>query len=188
MLKELFYISNFLSIFRIILLFPLSYLLFDDINQHRTLIVVILLSMYATDLLDGFLARKLNQITELGKVIDPLADKISVVTLVVILLIQQKLPLWFVLIIILRDVLILLFGLMLRGKKKVTLMSNYPGKAAVLSIGVVILFAVLDISEINQYIIYIMYLSIALILYSSFLYLKRFKQTLGEKNGTRDLH
>ena len=188
MLKELFYISNFLSIFRIILLFPLSYLLFTDTNQHRTLILVILLSMYITDLLDGFLARKLNQVTELGKIIDPLADKISVVTLVIILLIQNKIPLWFVSIVVLRDVLILLFGLMLKERKKITLMSNYPGKAAVLSIGVVIFLAVLDISEINNYIIYLMYLSIALIFYSSFLYLKRFKQTIGEKNGTRDLH
>jgi len=188
MLKELFYISNFLSIFRVILLFPLSYLLFTDVNQYRTLIVVILLSMYATDLLDGFLARKLNQVTELGKIIDPLADKITVVTLVIILLIQNKIPLWFVSIVVLRDILILLFGLMLKGKKKITLMSNYPGKAAVLSIGVVIFLAVLDISEINNYIIYLMYLSIALIIYSSFLYLKRFKQTIGETNGTRDLH
>lgn len=188
MLKELFYISNFLSIFRIILLFPLSYLLISDNDGNRILIIVILLSMYATDLLDGFLARKLNQVTELGKVIDPLADKISVVTLVLILLMQNKIPLWFVLIVVLRDLLILLFGLILQGRKKITLMSNYPGKIAVFSIGLVILISTLNLSAMFKIQFYLMLVSTALIFYSSFLYLKRYNQTIGEKNGTRDLH
>jgi len=188
MLKELFYISNFLSIFRIILLFPLGYLLIADNEGSRALIIVILLSMYATDLLDGFLARKLNQVTELGKIIDPLADKISVVSLVLILLMQNKIPLWFVLIVVLRDILILLFGLILKGRKKITLMSNYPGKIAVFSIGVVILISTLNLSALFNIQFYLMLVSTALILYSSFLYLKRFNQTIGEKNGTRDLH
>lgn len=188
MLKELFYISNFLSIFRIILLFPLSYLLINDNEGSRGLIIAILLSMYATDLLDGFLARKLNQVTELGKIIDPLADKISVVTLVLILLILNKIPLWFVLIVVLRDILILLFGLILKGRKKITLMSNYPGKIAVFSIGLVILISTLNLSALYNFQYYLMLISTALILYSSFLYLKRYNQTIGEKNGTRDLH
>ena len=188
MLKELFYISNFLSIFRIILLFPLSYLLMADNGSSRGLIIAILLSMYATDLLDGFLARKLNQVTELGKIIDPLADKISVVTLVLILLIQQKIPLLFVLIVVLRDIFILLFGLILKRRKKITLMSNYPGKIAVFSIGLVILISTLSLSALKDIQFYLMLLSIALIMYSSFLYLKRYNQTIGEKNGTRDLH
>ena len=188
MLKELFYISNFLSIFRIILLFPLSYLLINDNEGSRGLIIAILLSMYATDLLDGFLARKLNQVTELGKIIDPLADKISVVTLVLILLILNKIPLWFVLIVVLRDILILLFGLILKGRKKITLMSNYPGKIAVFSIGLVILISTLNLSALYTIQYYLMLVSTALILYSSFLYLKRYNQTIGEKNGTRDLH
>lgn len=188
MLKELFYISNFLSILRIILLFPLSYLLITNLEGNRTLIIVILLSMYVTDLLDGFLARRLNQVTELGKIIDPLADKISVITLVLILLILNKIALWFVLIVVLRDILILLFGLILKGRKKITLMSNYPGKFAVFSIGVVILISTLNLSSLFELQFYLMLFSTALILYSSFLYLKRYNQTIGEKNGTRDLH
>ncbi len=188
MLKELFYISNFLSILRIILLFPLSYLLITDIEGNRSLIIVMLLSMYVTDLLDGFLARKLNQVTELGKIIDPLADKISVITLVLVLLIQSLIPLWFVLVVVLRDVLILLFGLILRGRKKITLMSNYPGKIAVFSIGLVILISTLNLSALFEIQFYLMLISTALILYSSFLYLKRYNQTIGEKNGTRDVH
>ncbi|MBS1515232.1 MAG: CDP-alcohol phosphatidyltransferase family protein [Bacteroidetes bacterium] len=188
MLKELFYISNIFSIFRIILLFPLCYLLVTDNEGNRVLIIAILIGMYVTDLLDGFLARKLNQVTELGKIIDPLADKISVVTLVLILLLQSKIPLWFVLIVVLRDVLILLFGLILKGRKKITLMSNYPGKIAVFSIGVVILISTLNLSALKNFQFYLMLLSTALIFYSSFLYFKRFNQTIGEKNGTRDLH
>jgi CDP-diacylglycerol--glycerol-3-phosphate 3-phosphatidyltransferase len=140
--------------------------------------------MYITDLLDGFLARKLNQVTELGKIIDPLSDKICVTVLVLILLYLNRIPLLYVVIVVLRDVLILVFGSYLKRKKKVTLMSNYPGKAAVFCIGLIILFSVINIGH-NELLItlrsFLYYISVILIFYSSYLYFERFQKTLGEK-------
>ena len=50
-----------------------------DFESENTLIIILVLCMYFSDLLDGFLARRLKQVSEFGKIIDPLADKISVI-------------------------------------------------------------------------------------------------------------
>lgn len=176
--KEIFYIPNLLSIIRIFLLIPLSYLMLYEFEDKNTLIIVIVLCMYFSDLLDGYLARKFDQVSEFGKIIDPLADKISVTVIALILLYLGRIPLWFVLIIVLRDVIILGCGIYLDKKKDIRLMSNYPGKTAVFFIGVVLLFSIIDspvLKEINSY---LYYLCILLITYSSYLYYKRFREAV----------
>jgi CDP-diacylglycerol--glycerol-3-phosphate 3-phosphatidyltransferase len=176
--KEFFYISNLLSVFRIILIIPLSYLFFSDFEQNKYLILGVLILMYITDLLDGYLARKLNQVSELGKIIDPLADKLVVGIVAIMMFMKGLIPLWFILFIILRDLLILGFGLYLKSKKKIVLMSNYPGKIAVLIIGLALTFSIFKDSELLRNISSLLYyISTILIVYSSYLYYKRFKQT-----------
>lgn len=180
--KEIFYLSNLISLLRIVLLIPVSYLLLSDFTGQNTLIIVLVLCMYFSDLLDGYLARKLGQVSELGKIIDPLADKISVIVISIILLYLGKIPLWFVLIVVLRDLLILGFGIYLNKKKDIRLMSNYPGKIAVFSIGIIILFAVINNSYLLRLNSYLYFVSLVLIFYSSYLYFKRFKESLDIKN------
>jgi len=134
--------------------------------------------MYVTDLLDGYLARKLNQVSELGKIIDPVADKLVVCTIAIMMFISGLIPLWFIVIVVLRDVLILLFGLILKQKKKIVLMSNYPGKIAVFTIGLALAFSIFKETELLRNISSLLYyISTLLIVYSSFLYYKRFNQT-----------
>jgi len=134
--------------------------------------------MYFSDLLDGYLARKLGQVSELGKIIDPLADKISVVVIALILLYLKKIELWFVIVIVARDLLIFGFGLYLNKKKDIRLMSNIPGKAAVFSIGLILLFSIIDIPVLKTINNYLYFISLALIFYSSILYFRRFKETI----------
>ena len=90
-----------------VLIIPLAYLLLFQFTEQRTLIIIIMIAMYVTDLLDGYLARKLNQVSELGKIIDPLADKAAVIVITVILFINGLIPVWFFTVIVLRDILIL---------------------------------------------------------------------------------
>lgn len=183
--KELFNISNLLSILRVILLFPVCYLIIYQFEERNTLIILLLILMYITDLLDGYLARKLNQITETGKIIDPLADKISVIGITTILAFAGRVPLWFFVIIILRDISILAGGIYLKKKYDLTLMSNWQGKVTVFFIGLVILNTILNLKIsllINNFLVLA---ALVLIVYSSFIYFIRFKQTIGEKNGTK---
>ena len=60
-----------------------------------------------TDFFDGYLARRLNQVTELGKLLDPLADRIFIIALAVALVATDALPLWLALGIVARDLLLL---------------------------------------------------------------------------------
>jgi len=184
MKKEFFYISNLLSLLRMILVIPLIFLI--AAGTYKTAVIIILVSMFISDLLDGFLARKLNQVSELGKIIDPLADKAAVVSVVIVLFIMGRIETWFVIVVVARDLLILVFGLYLKSKNKIVLMSNYPGKIAVLSIGIIILLCVLNDnnSELLKITIsYLYYISVLLIIYSLILYYKRFSKSLGETNG-----
>lgn len=140
-------------------------------------------------MLDGFLARKRNEISELGKIIDPLADKVCIITISLILLFQGVIPYWFVLIIVLRDVLIFSGGVYLKNSKKVVLMSNWAGKISVFIIGLTLLFSIFyshikynnnqiffsyPTENLELYLKFLIILSIAMSIVSLFFYVKRF--------------
>jgi CDP-diacylglycerol--glycerol-3-phosphate 3-phosphatidyltransferase len=116
---------------RALLTLPAAMLLW---NGYNFIALAIGILCYITDILDGWLARKLDEITEVGKIIDPLADKIFVGVITSILVIQDRLPLWFVAGILLRDAVIILVGLYITKRTGFVLPSNYPGKAAVFCI------------------------------------------------------
>ena len=176
--REILYVPNLISILRILLLIPLSYLLLTAFESQNTLIIILVLCMYFSDLLDGYIARKFNLISEFGKIIDPLADKISVIVICLILLYLNKISIWFVAIVVLRDLLIFGFGIYLNSKKDMRLMSNTAGKLAVFSIGLIILFAIINIPASVEIIYYLYFISTALIIYSSYLYFRRFRKTV----------
>lgn len=123
--------SNGISFLRVLLTVPAGWYIWTG-EYHIALWLGV--ASYISDLLDGWLARKLNEITETGKIIDPLADKIFVGTITVLLVIRGDLPLWFVSAIVARDVIILLAGIYLTRRTGFVLPSNYPGKIAVFCI------------------------------------------------------
>jgi cardiolipin synthase (CMP-forming) len=140
-------ISNLLSLSRLIMTLPLCLAVYYN---HTTLIITLSCLAFASDYLDGYLARKLNQISDLGKILDPLADKVMVSSIVILLLFLGRFPLWIGLIIISRDLLILAGGLIIRKKKKLIVPSNLVGKWAVTFIGVYI-FGILIYNNIIMY-------------------------------------
>src|SRR5262249_51867175 len=81
-----------------------------------------------TDFFDGPLARRLNQISEFGKIVDPVADKIAVLGVAAVLVHLGRVPLWFFGVAASRDMLILAGGLYARKNFGVTLQSTQTGK------------------------------------------------------------
>jgi CDP-diacylglycerol--glycerol-3-phosphate 3-phosphatidyltransferase len=143
--------SNMLSFLRGLLAIPVGVALW-----HNNALAVILIGVMAviTDLLDGYLARHLNQISEAGKIIDPLADKIFVGTCALILIIQGRMPLWFGIAVMARDLLIMLGGLFATSKIKYVIPSNYPGKITVLLLVCTMLSMLLDFEVVKEYLMY----------------------------------
>ena len=75
-------VPNALTILRMLMI-PLMVYVFNSFGAHWALLVYVVAS--ATDVLDGYIARKYNQITDFGKLMDPLADKLMVLTMLYML-------------------------------------------------------------------------------------------------------
>ncbi len=82
------------------------YFLQHPTEQERWFTVVIFLLAAGTDWLDGYLARKLNQITDLGKFLDPLVDKLLILAPLIALVELGQLPAWGVFLILTRELVI----------------------------------------------------------------------------------
>lgn len=128
---------NLLSIFRLLLIIPLIYVFQNIINPitRNFYLIVIILIAFLSDILDGYIARKYNKISEFGKIIDPLADKIVVSTIIIFFWILNLVPTFYFVIILLRDLLILIGSYYLNKKTKKVLMSDIIGKITVFTIG-----------------------------------------------------
>jgi cardiolipin synthase (CMP-forming) len=97
-------IPNVLSLARIATV-PVFVWLF--VNDHTNAAVTLYAIAAWTDFFDGYLARRLDSVSELGKLLDPLADRVFIVALAVALVGRDVLPLWLAITVIARDVVIL---------------------------------------------------------------------------------
>ncbi|WP_024750268.1 CDP-diacylglycerol--glycerol-3-phosphate 3-phosphatidyltransferase [Crocosphaera subtropica] len=99
-------LPTWITVSRLIGLPFLFYFLNTPTSFHRWICVVIFLIAASTDWVDGYLARKLNQVTELGKFLDPLVDKLLVLAPLLILNSLQQVPAWGVFLILGREIAI----------------------------------------------------------------------------------
>lgn len=125
---KVFTLSNFLSFIRLIGAFYLYYLVINHLTEAALLLTFVLI---VTDFADGYFARKLNQVSELGKVLDPIADKFCVGLAIIALYQEYGLPFWITALIIGRDVAILIGSLVLVSRLPYVTPSAWPGKIAV---------------------------------------------------------
>ncbi len=170
--NRIFSLPNFVSLFRLLLLVPIIYLLAH--KQRLFALAVIMLSGFS-DFLDGFIARKWNLQSDAGRIIDPMVDKISLVGLMIFLVISPdyKFPIWFLIFVAFRESMVLLFSLIFIERNEMVLESSTPGKVSAFAIGVTIILFVLNL---NPFMWIMVWLSIILTLYSTLVYFKRFKQ------------
>jgi len=119
--------SNVISLARLGLLPPLAWALLADATGW---VVAIGLLSFLSDMLDGMLARRRGEVTELGKLLDPLADKLLAGTAAVVLTLQGRLPVWFTAVLLLRELVVLLGGWIAWRRFAVALPALVPGKLA----------------------------------------------------------
>ena len=118
--KDIFTIPNILSYIRILLvpIFVYMYLKAETPQEYMLSAGIVLLSSL-TDCFDGFIARKFHMITELGKLIDPVADKLMQAAMLLVLLIKIDWMIWIVILFLVKEGFMFLAGLfMLRKGRK----------------------------------------------------------------------
>ena len=173
-------IPNSLTVFRLFLIpvFILVFFLSSPTNLLLSVCVYLLAGL--TDVLDGFIARKFNLITDWGKAADPFADKLMLLTVLACLVVGHYLPLWVLLIVLFKESLMIIVGLRLY-KKGTVIPSNIFGKLS--TIFFYLSISVFTFNEIiGKYLIYIavLFTLVALTNYALF-YMKNHKGELSRK-------
>ncbi len=146
-------IPNFVTLFRLLLL-PFILVLLSSNKPLSSLWALILMGISGfSDVLDGFLANILNQISSVGKILDPIVDKISIISIIAFLVVYHKFPVWAFVLIIIRELLIICSGGVIIKKYDVIPSSNILGKIAVVLIGLSIVLYTADFVSIESSVI-----------------------------------
>ncbi|MBD3370222.1 CDP-alcohol phosphatidyltransferase family protein [Candidatus Fermentibacteria bacterium] len=122
-----FNVPNMVSISRIPLSCLASYMLWrEKVYATAALIVLAILS----DAVDGWIARKTSSVTDWGKILDPLADKVGFAIFILTLTLMGRLPVWFLLVVVGRDAILAGGGLLVARRLRYPPSSNLWGKAS----------------------------------------------------------
>ncbi len=173
-------LPNKLTVFRVILipffvLFLLVPIFGEAIDKWIALGIFIVASL--TDLLDGKIARKYNLVTDFGKFMDPLADKLLVCSAMICLVGLQRIPSWIVVIIIAREFIISGFRLIAVENGRV-IAASYWGKFKTTFQMVMVILMIADIPQLSILTNVIMYIALILTIVSLIDYLVKNKDVM----------
>ena len=119
-------LPNILTTIRLFLVPLFAYCM---IGSHNfALAAAIFLVSGATDIVDGYIARKFHMITDFGKIYDPFVDKLMQITAIVCLAIAEIVPIWVIIIVVIKEVTMIVTGGVLY-LKHIVVHSNWYGKA-----------------------------------------------------------
>ena len=170
-------LPNKLTIFRVILVIPFVALM---LNGYDLWAVAVFIIASLTDLLDGKIARKYNLITDFGKFMDPLADKLLVCAAMICLVEMGKIPSWIVIIIISREFIISGFRLV-ASDNGVVIAASYWGKFKTTFQMVMIILMIADIQALSLVTAIVMWIALILTVISLADYLVKNKDCLADQ-------
>ncbi|HEY6953118.1 MAG TPA: CDP-alcohol phosphatidyltransferase family protein [Bacteroidota bacterium] len=166
-------ISNLISVSRVAFVLPAAYCLMADFPNHRAWAIFFIFVASSTDFFDGFLARKLHEVTDFGKIVDPLADKIGIGIIAVCLLLTGDIPLWYFAAVVARDALIFVGGIYIKKNKQIVPQANMAGKITVNIIALALLLCIVRIPALEPLRIGVIWLSVLFMIVSLIVYAKR---------------
>lgn len=145
-------VSNLISLLRLVLTIPIVWAL---LTQQTALAFGLCVIAAFSDWLDGAVARATQTVSEWGKVLDPIADKVLVGSVVIVLLVSHLLPIWFVCAVLGRDAVIVVGGFFARKFTPIVLPSLWSGKLAVSAIAFTGMMAIAGMFIVRDYAIVI---------------------------------
>ncbi len=133
-------IPNYLTTARLILVPVFAYLVLGAENLPAAALVFIISGI--TDIIDGYIAKKYNMVTDFGKVYDPFVDKLMQITAIVCLAIAKLVPMWIIAVVICKEIAMIIIGGLLY-LKKIVVYSHWYGKTATVIFYAVIILMIL---------------------------------------------
>lgn len=163
-------LPNFLTMIRFILVPVMAFLLLTE-KFIAAIAVYVIASI--TDVLDGYIARKYNLITKLGKILDPMADKLLQFAALLGLWVIDVIPFWITLIFFLKEIFMGLGALKLLQKKDVVVPSMWFGKLSTVLFFVAIIFSMFSATYIilKPYVLPMFILALLSLFFSFLMYL-----------------
>lgn len=174
-------LPNKLTIFRVILIpFFIVFLLIPITPYDKWIALAIFILASLTDLLDGKIARKYNMVTNFGKFMDPLADKLLVCSALICLIELHKIPAWMVILIIAREFIISGFRLV-ASDNGVVIAASYWGKFKTTFQMVAVCLLIADIPALSLVTGIVLWIAVILTVVSLIDYLIKNKDVMKEK-------
>ena len=176
-------LPNKLTVLRMVLVpFFVATLLMSGTNEALKWPAVILFIVASlTDLADGYIARKYNLVTNFGKFMDPLADKILTISGMICLIELGRIPSWIVIIIVAREFIISGFRL-IAAENGAVIAANYWGKFKTTFQMIMIILMIINIPQLQIVTNIVMWIALALTIISLVTYINANKQILaGDK-------
>lgn len=173
-------LPNKLTMFRVILIpFFIVFLLVPITPYDKWIALTIFIVASLTDLLDGKIARKYNLVTNFGKFMDPLADKLLVCSALICLIETHKIPAWMVIIIIAREFVISGFRL-IASDNGVVIAASYFGKFKTTFQMIAVCLMIADIAAIQTVTDIVTWIAVILTIVSLVDYLVKNKDVMKE--------
>jgi cardiolipin synthase len=164
-------IPNILTIIRLLLVPVFILVFFSEIPNAMLISFLIFLFAGLTDFLDGYIARKYNLVTKWGSVLDPLADKLMSITVLLCLTYEAIIPVWVLVVIMAKELLMIIGGAVLY-KKGTYVPARFYGKVATVLFYVAVIFL-----EIHRTIdLILMYVTVFAALFSFYKYYENYKK------------
>ncbi|MCZ6632339.1 MAG: CDP-alcohol phosphatidyltransferase family protein [bacterium] len=148
-LNRFWTIANAFSLLRVVLTPPVLWLIWLGLD-YRWWMFGLVVVMILSDILDGYFARRFGEITRWGKILDPLADKVAIGTITLLLVFTRGLPVWVAVVVVGRDILILLATLILMNRVKIVISSNIWGRVATLVMSLLLIAYSMDFAGFKQ--------------------------------------
>ena len=171
-------LPNKLTLFRVILIpFFVVFLLVDITSVDKWIALAIFIVASLTDLLDGKIARKYNLVTNFGKFMDPLADKLLVCSALICLVALERIPAWMVIVIIAREFIISGFRLV-ASDNGVVIAASYWGKFKTTFQIIMICLMIADLEELQLLTMIVTWVAVILTVVSLVDYLVKNKDVM----------
>jgi CDP-diacylglycerol--glycerol-3-phosphate 3-phosphatidyltransferase len=175
-------LPNFFTLMRLVFLPFIIYFLYRGTRTGDVAALFFMSLACVTDYLDGHFARKLNKVSNVGRMLDPLIDKISVGAAMIVLAHVKGLPYWYVAAVITRDLFLLVSGIMVISKKRFITESNKIGKWTSTLFAMVIITFTLNVPVVKYV---FMYLTLVLIPITIIGYVKKYKRDVNQNIETQ---